>query len=201
MEESRGAKAANDSHFSRRRRWRLEYLAGNGCVVFPRLLGWVSTIVNGPTQHRRDRLDTAFSYEKAYETILTLTLTKQALRTRRPGGRLSSGAASRTSTPRWSNATARGWAPSSAASLRRRPPLASGGTTDAAGDPRTPGAGSTMRRDANGRRASRSEPRAPGPSPAAAVAEDCCRSAHSGPMFVRRNWSSYTYRTLWRGFA
>src|SRR5215212_10437345 len=80
MEESRGAKAANDSHFSRRRRWRLEYLAGNGCVVFPRLLGWVSTIVNGPTQHRRGRLDTAFSYEKAYETILTLTLTKQALR-------------------------------------------------------------------------------------------------------------------------
>src|SRR5215208_725766 len=80
MEESRGAKAANDSHFSRRRRWRLEYLAGNGCVVFPRLLGWVSTIVNGPTQHRRGRLDTAFSYEKAYETILTLTFTKQALR-------------------------------------------------------------------------------------------------------------------------
>src|SRR5215213_7952100 len=80
MEESRGAKAANDSHFSRRRRWRLEYLAGNGCVVFPRLLGWVSTIVNGPTQHRRGRLDTAFSYEKAYETILTLNLTKQALR-------------------------------------------------------------------------------------------------------------------------
>src|SRR5215213_7432349 len=80
MEESRGAKAANDSHFSRRRRWRLEYFAGNGCVVFPRLLGWASTIVNGPTQHRRGRLDTAFSYEKAYETILTLTLTKQALR-------------------------------------------------------------------------------------------------------------------------
>src|SRR5215212_3612182 len=80
MEESRGAKAANDSHFSRRRRWRLEYFAGNGCVVFPRLLGWASTIVNGPTQHRRDWLDTAFSYEKAYETILTLTLTKQALR-------------------------------------------------------------------------------------------------------------------------
>src|SRR5215218_8560296 len=80
MEESRGAKAANDSHFSRRRRWRLEYLAGNGCVVFPRLLGWVSTIVNGPTQHRRGRLDTAFSYEKAYETILTLTFTKQTLR-------------------------------------------------------------------------------------------------------------------------
>jgi hypothetical protein len=53
---------------------------GNGCVVFPRLLGWVSTIVNGPTQHRRGRLDTAFSYKKAYETILTLTLTKQALR-------------------------------------------------------------------------------------------------------------------------
>src|SRR5215213_11125595 len=79
MEESRGAIAANDSHFSRRRRWRLEYLAGNGCVVFPRLLGWVSTIVNGRTQHRRGRLDTAFSYEKAYETILTLTLTKQAL--------------------------------------------------------------------------------------------------------------------------
>src|SRR5215213_9159159 len=79
MEESRGAKAANDSHFSRRRRWRLEYLAGNGCVVFPRLLGWVSTIVNGPTQHRRGRLDTAFSYEKAYETILTLNLAKQAL--------------------------------------------------------------------------------------------------------------------------
>src|SRR5215208_1334552 len=84
MEESRGAKAANDSHFSRRRRWRLEYLAGNGCVVFPRLLGWVSTIVNGPTQHRRGRLDTAFSYEKAYETILTLTFTKQALRAGRP---------------------------------------------------------------------------------------------------------------------
>src|SRR5215212_6708360 len=81
MEESRGAKAANDSHFSRRRRWRLEYLAGNGCVVFPRLLGWVSTIVNGPTQHRRGRSDTAFSYEKAYKTILTLTFTKQALRT------------------------------------------------------------------------------------------------------------------------
>jgi hypothetical protein len=49
-------------------------------VVFPRLLGWVSTIVNRPTQHRRGRLDTAFSYEKAYETILTLNLTKQALR-------------------------------------------------------------------------------------------------------------------------
>src|SRR5215212_2116279 len=80
MEESRGAKAANDSHFSRRRRWRLEYFAGNGCVVFPRLLGWASTIVNGPTQHRRDWLDTASSYEKAYETILTLNLTKQALR-------------------------------------------------------------------------------------------------------------------------
>src|SRR5215213_291244 len=80
MEESRGAIAANDSHFSRRRRWRLEYLAGNGCVLFARLLGRVSTIVNGPTQHRRGRLYTAFSYEKAYETILTLTLTKQALR-------------------------------------------------------------------------------------------------------------------------
>src|SRR5215212_4875538 len=87
MEESRGAKAANDSHFSRRRRWRLEYLAGNGCVVFPRLLGWVSTIVNRPTQHRRGRLDTAFSYEKAYETILTLNLTKQALRSPNRRGR------------------------------------------------------------------------------------------------------------------
>jgi len=55
-------------------------------VVFPRLLGWVSTIVNRPTQHRRGRLDTAFSYEKAYETILTLNLTKQALSVRRIGG-------------------------------------------------------------------------------------------------------------------
>ena len=53
-------------------------------MVFPRLSGWVGTIVNDSTQHRRGRWYTAFSYEKAYETILTLSLTKQALRASGP---------------------------------------------------------------------------------------------------------------------
>src|SRR5215213_11161649 len=48
MEGSHGAKAANDNHFSRRRRWRQEHRARSGCVVFLRLLGWVSKIANGP---------------------------------------------------------------------------------------------------------------------------------------------------------
>ena len=80
MEESRGAKAANDSHFLARRRWRRRHRARrSGCVVFSRLLGWVSKIANGPTGHRRGQLDMSFSQERAYKTIPTLTLTKQVL--------------------------------------------------------------------------------------------------------------------------
>ncbi len=56
-------------------------------MVFPRLLGWVGTIVNGSTRYRRGRLDTAFSYEKAYKTILTLSLTKHA--PKKPGNHLA----------------------------------------------------------------------------------------------------------------
>src|SRR5215218_7696784 len=79
MEGSHGAKAANDNHFSRRRRWRQEHRARSGCVVFSWLLGWVSKIANGSTGHRRGQLDMSFSQKIAYETILTFTLTKQAL--------------------------------------------------------------------------------------------------------------------------
>src|SRR5919202_833452 len=52
------------------------------CVVFPRLSGWAGTVVNSSTQHWRGRSDTSFSCEKVYKAILTLTLTKQALRER-----------------------------------------------------------------------------------------------------------------------
>jgi len=49
-------------------------------VVFPRLSGWAGTVVNNSTQHWRGLSDTSFSCEKVYKAILTLTLTKQALR-------------------------------------------------------------------------------------------------------------------------
>ena len=48
-------------------------------MVFPGPLGWVGKIANGSTGPRRGRSDTAFSWERAYETILTLTFTKHAL--------------------------------------------------------------------------------------------------------------------------
>ena len=53
-------------------------------MVFPGPLGWVGKIANGSTEHRKGQSDTAFSWERAYETILTLTFTKQALRSSPP---------------------------------------------------------------------------------------------------------------------
>jgi hypothetical protein len=45
-------------------------------VVFPRPLEWVRKIANGPTGHRRGRLEMSFSEEIAYKTTLAHTLTK-----------------------------------------------------------------------------------------------------------------------------
>jgi hypothetical protein len=49
-------------------------------VVFPQLLGKVGTSASWSIRHRRAQLGMSFSQKRAYKNILTLTLTKQALR-------------------------------------------------------------------------------------------------------------------------
>src|SRR3954467_5417845 len=45
-----------------------EELCRNESVVFPRLVGWASTIVNGSTRHGRGQLDTFFSEPDSFKT-------------------------------------------------------------------------------------------------------------------------------------